>query len=270
MIIKTLVIQLALIVGLLGPGQVAFGSPIPPDLSVFTNIGIDLLANDLDGTSSRSATAGLTVSGATTEATVAGATATGFPLTGTLAALGDGTSITLLTSGSELDALSSLTLNFLFAIKNLSADKLFEIVFDVGFGLEAAARGSDALAQALFGITGPDAIPIIDRLAGADSIIGPAADTSAGTTSFLITINPGQTLTFTGLLDVFGATNFNELGGAADNYSAAATADIRIGGVTTRAVSEPAPITLFAVLPLLAAFRHRVGMWARKASAAHP
>ena len=70
MITKTLMIQLALIAGLLGPGQVAFGGPIPPGLSVFTNIGIDLPSNDLDGTSGRSATASLTVSGAPTDATV--------------------------------------------------------------------------------------------------------------------------------------------------------------------------------------------------------
>lgn len=269
MIIKTLVIQLALIVGLLGPGQVAFGSPIPPDLSVFTNIGIDLPANHLDGTSSRSATASLTVSGAPAGATVTDATATGFPLTGTLAQFGDGASITVLTSGSDPDALSSLTLNFLFEIKNLSADKLFEITFGVGFGLDAAAKGDNALAQASFGITAPDAIPI-DWYAPADGSFGPPSGGFTETTSVLITINPRQTLTFTGLLDVYGTTKFTGPGVTDDNYSAEATADIRIGGVTTRAVSEPAPITLFAVLPLFAAFRHRLGRWARKASAAHP
>lgn len=250
----------ALIAGLLAPMHMAFANPtpIPPDLSVFTAIEVELSQNSLVGSSSRSATASLTASGAATSATVTDATATGLPLTSNLAELGDGASIAVSTSGSDLDALSSLTLHFLFEIKNLSPDKLFEIAFAVGFGLEAAAQGGDALAQAALGLTGPDANPLIDRFAGADSIYGPPADGFTDTTSFLIRIDPGQTLTLTGALDVYGAVNFNGLATATDSYSAVANADIRIVGVNSETIPVPAPIALFAVAPLLAAFRRRI------------
>jgi len=260
MMIKSFIMQVALIAGLLVPVHMAFATPTPihPDLSIITAILVDLSANDLDGNSSRSATASLTASGATTSATVAGAAATGFPLTGTLAALGDGASILVSTSGSDLDALSSLTLHFLLEIRNLSTDKLFEIAFAVGFGLEAAAQGGDALAQASLGLTGPDANPLIDRFAGADSIYGPPADGVTESTSFLIRIDPGQTLTLTGALDVYGAVNFNGSAVATDSYGAVANADIRIVEVGSRAIPIPAPIALFAVAPLLAAFRRGI------------
>lgn len=260
MMIKSFTMQLALIAGLLVPAHLAFAAPISihPDLSIITAIFVDLPSNSLDGNSSRSATASLTVSGATTSATVVGTAATGFPLTGTSAALGDGASITASTSGSELDALSSLTLNFLLEIKNLSIDKLFEIAFEVGFGLGADAQGGDALALASLGLTGPDANPLIDRFAGADSIYGPPADGVTDTTSFLIRIDPGQTLTLTGALDVYGAVNFNESASATDSYSAVANAGIRIAGVSSQTIPVPAPIALFAVAPLLAAFRRRI------------
>jgi hypothetical protein len=204
-------------------GQGALADPITSDLTISGSVELNALAESQTDTSNQTGTLDLTSGGTASSSTIQGTTVTGSnPLSGALTETGDGVGTTETITGSEEPSDSSFNYQVALAVDvtNTSGTDTYKITFQVEYSNAVDADGVDAFAEAKFSLAqdaSPSPIELFFSELTSDLFFGDidnrtdpgtsgAALSDSGTTTFDITLAPGDTVSLDGDLVIsFGA-----------------------------------------------------------------